>query len=66
MKYRGLCGDFFFGTFILVGKHSSVSGLDSGMKQCVLHHVRTVFPRWNWEVSSLLILLQPNARSVIM
>lgn len=66
MKYRGLCGDFFFGTFIPVGKHSSVSGLDSGMKQCVLRHVRTVFPRWNWEVSSLLVLLQPNARSVIM
>lgn len=66
MKYRGLCGDFFFfNTFIPVGKYSSVSGLDSGMKH-VLHHVRTVFPSWNWEESSLLILLQPNARSVIM
>lgn len=56
----------FFYTFIPVGKHSSVLGLDSGVKQCVLHHVRTVFPSWNWEVNSLLILLQPNARSVIM
>lgn len=46
MKYRGLCGDFFFYTFIPVGKHSSVSGLDSGMKH-ILHHVRTVFPSWN-------------------
>lgn len=57
---------FFFDTFIPVGKHSSVSGLDFGMKQYVLHHVRIIFPSWNWEVSSLLILLQPNVRSVIM
>lgn len=37
----------FFNTSLPVGKHSSVLGLDSGVKQCVLHHVRTVFPSWN-------------------
>lgn len=59
----------FFDTFIPLGKHSSVSGLDSWMQMMqnnVLHHLRTVFPSWNCEVSSLLILLQPNAKSVMM